>query len=83
MKQLSFLAHDLIDHYQVSWEDKLFSFTTTNGRVSAAPPIAGWALGQKLKPVIAWYAKRGATVTKIGDRDDQPEPSGTHSHGGV
>lgn len=83
MKQLTFLEHDLIDHYQVTWDDQAFTFTTTNGRVSTAPPIAGWALGQKLGPVIAWYGTRGASVTKVGARDERPEPSSPNPDSGL
>ena len=39
-----------------------FALVVARGRVVEAPPIASWAAGKKLWPVLRWYLLRGASI---------------------
>lgn len=79
MKQLTFLDDNLIDIYYIIVDVRRMRFVVTNGRVSAAPRSANWAVGLPIARVLNWYAGIGAqviTLTEEGTDHERAELSG-------
>jgi hypothetical protein len=49
----------------VSMEYATFALGITNGRVSDAPPIARWAIGQDERRVAGFYRAKGAVFRDL------------------
>ena len=79
MEQLTYLDEPIVDHYHITTERACFRLIVHNGRVREPPPIARWARGQPITKVVAWYAKIGATVERVGEVRDERELSGADS----
>lgn len=65
MEQLTFLDDNLTDVYDVIVDVRRLRIVVTNGRVSAAPRSASWAVGLPIGRVLTWYAGNGAQVIKL------------------